>query len=180
EKDLGITLQYSNPDTGEIVESDVVINSNYPFVVVATEDDAQGDDGNGTSDGKTGKSKGSLKVKDCSAKYDVTSVVTHELGHFWGLGEDLIDGNATMFYSTSLCSVTKRELKADDVAAITSLYEAAPPATETSAAAGVGHCTVSAPGRSASPAGAGMPLALAVTGLLCGWGRRRQLRARSR
>ena len=180
EKDLGITLQYSNTDTGEILESDIVINTNYPFVVVATEDDEQGnDDGNGNG---AAKAKGSLKVKDCTAKYDVTSVVTHELGHFWGLGEDMVDGNATMFYSTSLCSVTKRELKADDTAAITSLYEAAPPASETSnaAAAGVSHCSVGAPGRSTSPAGAGTSLALAVSALLYRQGRRRKVRARSR
>jgi hypothetical protein len=164
ENDLGITLQYTNPETGEILESDVVINSKHPFVVVATEED--GNDDSQGEQGSTGKSH-NVRVKDCSAKFDVTSVVTHEIGHFWGLGEDLVDGNATMFYSTSACSVIKRVLKTDDVSAITALYSAPAPAQEPSAAGVAGHCSVGAPGRGVASSGAAAAtVAFALSALL--------------
>jgi hypothetical protein len=125
------------------------VNSKHPFALLDVKDDGtEGSDG--TTDDKSEGTHG--KVQGCSAKYDVASVVTHEIGHFFGLGEDMTDSNATMYYSTPFCNVVKRHLKTDDVKAISSLYVADLP-VEKSSAGGVGHCAVSAPGRDGSGGG---------------------------
>jgi hypothetical protein len=158
ENDLGITLQYTHPSTGEIVEADIVINSRHPFSVLEADD---GGDDDADESGTSSKRKSTPgKAKNCSGKYDVTSVVTHEIGHFWGLGEDMTDMDATMYFSTAPCNVIKRKLKADDASAVSSLYAKDLP-TEDTAAAGIGHCSVGSPGRRTTSGG----FALAATGL---------------
>jgi hypothetical protein len=126
--DLGMTLQHVSPSTGEILEADIVINSNHPFALL----DAHEENGD---------------VAHCSEQYDVASVVMHEIGHFWGLGEDMTDANTAMYFSTAPCNIAKRMLKADDVVAISSLYADELPDDETNfaAAAGFGHCGVASP-----------------------------------
>ncbi len=161
ESDLGVTLQYADQSTGEIVEADIIINSRHPFALLEPTDpkastkvrgdsDDSNEDGNsqGTSNGQgtvgqatqasTVASSGN--VSDCKAKYDVASVVTHEMGHFWGLGEDMLDTTATMYFSTPPCNVIKRELKLDDVAAVSSLYTVA--ASSSGSAPDAKHCSV--------------------------------------
>jgi MYXO-CTERM domain-containing protein len=162
ENDLGITLQYTNPSSGEILEADIVINSRHPFALLEA-DDEENDDADPT------KRRGSPgNVKNCSAKYDVASVLTHEIGHFLGLGEDMADPDATMYFSTAPCNVVKRRLKTDDVSAVSSLYTEDMSTGET-AAAGVGHCTVSAPGRTTTNGG----FVLAAVGVVLAVRRRR-------
>jgi hypothetical protein len=165
ENDLALTLQYSNPNSGEILEADIVVNSKHPFAVLQADDD----DAKGAEDATSGKQT-SAKVKGCDAKYDVASVVTHEIGHFWGLGEDMTDTNATMYYSTPLCNVVKRHLKTDDVKAISSLYAVDIPA-EDSASSSAAHCTVTAPGARAGNTGAFAVIALGAA--VCAMARRR-------
>jgi hypothetical protein len=254
ENDLAITLGYSNPDTGEILEADIVVNSRHPFALLdavamgagqgaAQKDDTRGPgpgaqgngsgqqggngapgsagtgsdgthggskgaspgaqgDGNGNGNGKTaaaptgptpgapGNGSGKAAAAPtaptpgapgngngktaptptppaaaaCSNKYDLESVVAHEAGHFWGLGEDMTDPTATMYFSTSPCTVGKRVLKADDSHEVSALY--AEPATGSGnepAAAGVKHCSVRTLGQSA-PSSAGS-VAAALAGL---------------
>jgi MYXO-CTERM domain-containing protein len=136
EKDLAITLQYADQSSGEIVEADVIVNSHHPFAVLVDDDDAA-----------TGT------VTDCKEKYDVTSVVTHEIGHFWGLGEDMVDTNATMFFSTPPCNVRKRQLKTDDVKAVSALYAVAAPSGDSATKAM--HCALTSVGGAGDPGAAG-------------------------
>jgi hypothetical protein len=121
ENDLAITVVYTNTDTGEILEADMIVNSRHTWKLL----DADGDDDDKTDGTKPASSTLGLKgngLKSCSNTYDLRSVVTHEAGHFWGLGEDYTDTKATMFYSTPPCNVGKRELKTDDTQEVSSLY----------------------------------------------------------
>ena len=149
ENDLAITLQYTNQDSGEIVESDIVVNSHHPFAVLVSNEESDAMD----------DSKGNGSVGSCNAKYDVTSIVTHEIGHFWGLGEDMVDTKATMYFSTPPCNVMKRKLKTDDVTAVSSLYSVAAPA---SSASQTGHCAVTTLGSRSTSGGLVVSAALIV------------------
>jgi hypothetical protein len=59
---------------------------------------------------------------DCKATYDVQSVLTHEVGHFFGLGEDTTDTSATMYFSTTPCDLGKRDLATGDSGEMSTLY----------------------------------------------------------
>jgi len=86
---LALTTVYFNPDTGEIYDANIELNSNEAnFVLDASEADFQHE--------------------------DLNAVLTHEIGHFLGLSHST-DPNATMFSSYELGMST---LEADDMAAI--------------------------------------------------------------
>jgi hypothetical protein len=59
---------------------------------------------------------------DCKNRYDAQNVTTHEAGHFFGLGEDPVEHQATMFQTIAQCETHKRLLAATDVGAVTTLY----------------------------------------------------------
>lgn len=58
---------------------------------------------------------------DGGREYDVQNVMTHEAGHFFGLGHETADSEATMYPTTPPCETKKRTLGDDDVAAIAAL-----------------------------------------------------------
>jgi len=97
EGDIAITISYVD-SSGAIVEADVVINTRHEFDM-------------GTA-------------PSCGG-YDLRSIVTHEAGHFFGLGEDMEDEQAAMFFKTSKCETNKRMLAPSDVTAIDFLYDQA-------------------------------------------------------
>jgi len=101
EHDVAATITYAEDHTGAIVEADVILNSEYEFGVL----DGAGDD-------KT----------SCAGRYDVQNVVTHEAGHFFGLGEELTDQNATMYVRSLPCQTHKRALTPLDTTALGALY----------------------------------------------------------
>jgi hypothetical protein len=139
EKDVAITVSYSNDKTGEIIEADVILNSLYPMGVLTPKpkgqaspsndsdkdhdwnDDGHHDgDGNGHHDDK-GDNDGEESM-DCRNRYDAQNVATHEAGHFFGLGEDPTERQATMFQTIDQCETHKRELAVTDIGAVTVLY----------------------------------------------------------
>ncbi len=61
------------------------------------------------------------------ASIDLENVVTHEAGHFIGLGH-VSDEAATMYASTGPGDVSRRSLEADDVAGLCDVYPAGAPA----------------------------------------------------
>lgn len=133
EHDVAITVTYSNDKTGEILEADVVLNALYPMGALTAkargqgnQDDKDKDQGNDKDKGNNGNanSRSEDESVDCSNRYDAQNVVTHEAGHFFGLGEDMTERNATMFLSIDQCETHKRVLTATDTTAITTLYAA--------------------------------------------------------
>jgi hypothetical protein len=96
-KDLALTISFVDAETGEIREGDIVINTRHTF--------ATGD-----------------SVDGCKGTYDLESVVTHEVGHLFGLAEDLDDSDTTMYFVTNSCSTKKRMLKEPDRESMTLLY----------------------------------------------------------
>lgn len=125
EHDLAITLTYSDENTGAIIEADIVINSKHAFRVL------DGDEGRGDGDSHDDAPTrscvtGASGAKHCrDGAYDLQNIVTHEVGHFFGLGEEMTDDGATMFFCTSRCETHKRELTRLDTESIAQLYQTA-------------------------------------------------------
>lgn len=93
---FGLTMIWHNPKNGEIFDADMQIN------------ETQG------------------RVAICGARcptnsVDLENVITHEAGHFLGLGHSEVDG-ATMAARASIGETEKRSLEADDVAGICHIY----------------------------------------------------------
>jgi MYXO-CTERM domain-containing protein len=109
EKDVAVTIGYADDATGEIEEADVILNSAYHFSALAND---------AADDADEGKA-------DCALRYDVQNIVTHEGGHFFGLGEDLTDLKASMYYRSSPCQTHKRILTEADRGVMASLYKPA-------------------------------------------------------
>ncbi|HVY29965.1 MAG TPA: matrixin family metalloprotease [Polyangiaceae bacterium] len=126
EHDVAITVTYSNDKTGEIVEADVVLNALYPMgTLTAKAPGASNGTGKNQNDDKSHDDWRSHDESiDCGNRYDAQNVVTHEAGHFFGLGEDMTERKATMFLSIDQCETHKRVLSATDTTAITTLYAA--------------------------------------------------------
>jgi len=100
---LGITLVSFDDQTGELIDADIVLNGVYRFADIASLRGVRGDE---RSDGA----------------YDLQSVLTHELGHWFGLGEDPDDPQATMYPSTAPGQTNKRYPDASDQLAALALY----------------------------------------------------------
>ncbi len=146
ENALAITLAYSDSETGEIIEADVIVNARYPFGVLSSPAGDDGDDDNAGSNADVGSTTqalaGSAKSSSwCRGRYDLQSVMSHEVGHFFGLGEDMTDPDATMFFSTNRCELKKRDLSAPDIQEMSALYLADPPGFTSPEQAS--HCSIS-------------------------------------
>lgn len=139
-KALAITLS-SLDGAGQLLDADIVINGGEerPFALPAEEDD----EGEGGSQGQHGKGHGT---------YDLQSVLTHEVGHFFGLDENREDPAVTMYFETGRDEVEKRDLEPDDEAGLRYLY----PTASTSGA----MCSTGAPG--SAPRGGAAALLLAA------------------
>jgi hypothetical protein len=187
--DVAITLTFSDPKTGEIVEADIVINSHHPFAVLGAphdskpkadtqddrSDDSDDDDRSGDTDssgqrraeGASARSCGpaSTTGAECGKAYDLENAAVHEVGHFFGLGEDVEDTKTSMYQCISRCEVQKRTLEMGDREAAVGLYAGS--ATEAAAEANAGGCGGARVASTPVERGAVFPLAaLAMAGLV--------------
>jgi hypothetical protein len=120
ENDLALTITFSDPKTGEVLEADMIFNSNHNYGILSG---TGGSDGAASAPGSTKTaSAGSTGATSCDEKYDLQSVATHEAGHFFGLGEDYDVKTATMFYTTGRCETNKRALQGTDESTMDALY----------------------------------------------------------
>jgi hypothetical protein len=93
---LGLTTITFNPDTGEIYDADMEINSTADIQLA-------------------------LKDPVRPGGYDFQSIIAHETGHFLGMAHSG-DVNATMFAHYIPGTTTMRVLSSDDVDGICSIY----------------------------------------------------------
>lgn len=154
EQDLGITISFSDSRSGEIVEADVVLNAAYDFADVLVPADAAS---------RPSCDEDPNRGAACGGRYDLRNVLTHEVGHFLGLGEDLHEEFATMYHCSSPCETHKGTLEPSDRRAIDALYAG------DADVSGEARCSVVGAGASGQSA-SGIPLWLAL--VLLPFGRR--------
>lgn len=124
ETDLAITVGFSNASSGEISEADIIINSKHLFKPVS-QHEAEASSMNSiasTNPQDQESCTGALSSMACGDHYDLQNVLTHEVGHFFGLGENYDDPRTTMFSCTSACEIHKRDLSPLDAEQIDLLY----------------------------------------------------------
>ncbi len=172
ETDLAITIGFSHPRTGEITEADIVINSRHVFSIleqpanVTTTEAAAMVPPQANAALRPLSCLGDASGAACGQTYDLQNVLTHEVGHFWGLPEDFEDRGSTMYSCTSACEVHKRLLAHTDVHALQQLYGTAPQG-------GCGGARFSRAPTGSGLGTAAVAAALGVIGLLWGGRRRR-------
>jgi predicted Zn-dependent protease len=96
---LAITIITFDQESGQVLDADVVVNGEHAFGVAE-----------------------SMSQEARTAAYDVQNVLTHEFGHFLGLGEEYEHQGATMYAYSLPGETEKRDLDSLDEERITSLY----------------------------------------------------------
>lgn len=107
---FAVTIVWHNKSTGEILDADMMINDELASRLSAGGPYADCPD--------TGCSGGSPGVPGPA---DLRSIITHEAGHFIGIGHSDI-ADATMFSMAERTSVQKRTLAQDDIDAVCDIY----------------------------------------------------------
>lgn len=91
---LAVTITTYDTTSGSIQDADIVVNGTFTWTA----------------------------TDDCEGQYDLQSVLTHEVGHLFGLGHDTEDSEATMYPSAGVCETKKRDLDDSDLAGLEFLY----------------------------------------------------------
>ncbi len=107
---FAVTVVWHNTSTGQILDADMMVNDQ-----LATRFNAGGPYDDCPDSGCPAGSPG------VPGPADLRSIITHEAGHFIGIGHSDIE-EATMFASTERDSVDKRTLELDDINAICDIY----------------------------------------------------------
>lgn len=90
-------------NTKEIVEADIALGTEYPWL----QNDISGDPNLDQGD---------------AGYMDVQNIATHEFGHFVGLGDIRQDSQQTMYAFGDYAEVKKRSLESGDIAGVQKLY----------------------------------------------------------
>lgn len=107
---LAITLTSFSVETGEIFDSDIILNlAEFNFERVAN--------------------TATCEAESNFTIFDLENTLVHEIGHFIGF-DHVTEADATMFASAQACEILKRDLSADDLNGLCSVYPVdAPPQT---------------------------------------------------
>lgn len=95
---LAITLVTADENKNSILDADILVNGGHLFTDVAA----------------AGKGQG--------VTYDLQDVITHELGHWFGLDEDYQNVEATMYAYVYPGELKKRDLAQSDIVAVQLAY----------------------------------------------------------
>lgn len=118
ESSLAVTVATFETRTGKIVDTDILVNANHPFALLASGDDAPAND------------------------FDLHGVMTHEMGHVLGLGESFDVRMATMWPNVARGETHQRDLDEDDEKGVEVAYAQATVAEPASRAEGCGGASV--------------------------------------
>ncbi|MBC7173558.1 MAG: matrixin family metalloprotease [Polyangiaceae bacterium] len=100
---LALTTVWYSTSTGEIFDADILVNEGQgPFALCPA-----------------------VGCLEADSPHDLTNVLTHEVGHFFGLAH-ATSSDATMFASSRSGETLKRTLSADDEAGFCATYGAQP------------------------------------------------------
>jgi hypothetical protein len=119
---LAVTVLTFDDVTGRIVDADLLINGGGHSFAVLNDDSPAGGEPVLLENSTSPQSSLDKSNNGKSSRFDVQSVLTHELGHFFGLGEDYDDTSTTMYAKTSPGETHKRILTKSDSTVITGLY----------------------------------------------------------
>ncbi|MEY4513551.1 MAG: hypothetical protein RLZZ450_5673 [Pseudomonadota bacterium] len=95
---LAVTVATFETKSGKIVDTDILVNANHPFALLASGPDAPADD------------------------FDIRGVLTHEFGHVLGLGESYDVRMATMWPNVARGETHQRDLDEDDQTGVETAY----------------------------------------------------------
>ncbi len=101
---LAVTVLSYEQESGSIVDADIIINGLYRFGDAGAEQPPCGNQW------------------DYRPLFDLQNVLTHELGHWFGLEEDYTDPERTMYAFTAPQEIKKRSPTEADRAAVEILY----------------------------------------------------------
>ncbi len=96
---LAVTVATFESRTGRIVDTDILVNANHPFGLVPDGPDQP------------------------SNVFDLSGVLTHEMGHVLGLGESFDVRSATMWPNIARGEIHQRDLDRDDVQGVERAYD---------------------------------------------------------
>ena len=161
---LAVTISSVEDATGELLDTDIVINGAHRFAVLAAGASDPGatpmpTDGAGEDEGER-------------AVFDLEHVLAHEVGHAMGLADVRDDVTVLMYALTSPGSAANRAPTRDDEAGLQSLYAGSAAAQAPSA--GCGQASVAGVRSRAGDVSFGL-VALAIVGAGLAARRRKQL-----
>ena len=93
---LAVTVLTYDNATGRILDADVLLNGGGRYFQRFEQDESVAEDTPVSIENPTG----TTSTQGKTSRFDVQSIVTHELGHFFGLGEDYDDTRTTMYIAT--------------------------------------------------------------------------------
>ena len=99
---VAITLTRYEPNTGEIVDADIVVNA-AKFSIIEIDP--------------------AVSCGNNSDTHDLENTLVHEVGHFIGFAH-VTDAEATMFANAKSCETKKRDLSSDDLGGLCTVYPA--------------------------------------------------------
>lgn len=111
---LGVTVAFTDPRNGYMKEVDIIINDNFMFKKNIE---------NKTDENAISCHQINFYASNCGYSYDFKTILIHEIGHFWGLPDTMIDPSATMFGCVSLCETHKRTLSDSDIYLLNKMYK---------------------------------------------------------
>lgn len=137
---LAVTVTSFDQSTGDIVDTDVIVNGIHPFAVLNPDarpgrsDSPVSNEGASTSD--------DADSTEASA-YDLVHVLSHEFGHTLGLADDQDNRSALMYAYSSRGDASIRQPSPDDSSGVEALYGMVPaPMVASSSHGGCGQASV--------------------------------------